>query len=966
MIFVTVLIGTATWFVLDIIQTKQVQTLLQDQMLETLKNQTIKSRVAFDKNVKSIHQSVKLFVTIHNFIEYINKQNWSPEDSIQIKTNRRSPGWFPKPSLLRTFARPRFAILLDPQNRPRELYQSQQESLPPLLLKPSALLIAKSVGQNLITRIDGVPYVIASERLHSSQGKLLATLMLTSPIDEQFLASSLVSTTAGEVLALLTADKAPIILMSSDHTSVPVGASLNRLQKQYFIIGKEFFDYGSAEEVIKLVSLISASEIQALINSVILSERQLRFIETPVFILTFAIIIFWITRRIRRLTNRVAEFSRKELSGGISISEPEYTGDQLVNLEERFNRLTKEVLEAREIIKEEAQRHTRLIVENAFDSIATVDVNGTIITWNPQAEAMFGWPGKEIIGQKIIDTIIPNKYSGLLNNTSKHILDEGDLQSIRQVEITAHHRDRHEMFIELSVSAVKSENSHLFIVTMHDITERKKTEDKLRKLSHAVEQSPASIVITDLQGRMEYVNPKFTEITGYTFDEVIGKNPSILKSGNQAPEYYKQLWNTITAGKEWSGEFHNKKKNGELFWENASISPLKDASGATTHFIAVKEETTDRKHAEETIQQQLGRMSALRSIDKAITASLDVTLTLDIILSQITLELKIDAAAVLLLNPTTQVLKCIISTGFQSDALQHTQLKLGEGNAGRAALERRILTVPNLRENLDSFSKSELFPDENFISYFAVPLIVKGQVKGILELFHRSYFDPDPNWYEFLEAIAAQSAIAMDNSALFNDLQKSNIELSRAYDTTLEGWAHALDMRDKETEGHSRRVTEMTAQIAQEYYIKDEEMLHLKRGALLHDIGKMAIPDTILLKPGKLTDEEWIIMKQHPIYARDLLFPIEYLRPAIDIPYYHHEKWDGTGYPEGLKGENIPLSARIFAVVDVWDALSSDRPYRPAWSEEKVMEHIRSLAGTHFDSGVVEIFMSMNIRGEKQ
>jgi HD-GYP domain-containing protein (c-di-GMP phosphodiesterase class II) len=359
-------------------------------------------------------------------------------------------------------------------------------------------------------------------------------------------------------------------------------------------------------------------------------------------------------------------------------------------------------------------------------------------------------------------------------------------------------------------------------------------------------------------------------------------------------------------------------------------------------------------------------MSALRSIDKAITASLDVTLTLDIILSQITLELKIDAAAVLLLNPTTQVLKCIISTGFQSDALQHTQLKLGEGNAGRAALERRILTVPNLRENLDSFSKSELFPDENFISYFAVPLIVKGQVKGILELFHRSYFDPDPNWYEFLEAIAAQSAIAMDNSALFNDLQKSNIELSRAYDTTLEGWAHALDMRDKETEGHSRRVTEMTAQIAQEYYIKDEEMLHLKRGALLHDIGKMAIPDTILLKPGKLTDEEWIIMKQHPIYARDLLFPIEYLRPAIDIPYYHHEKWDGTGYPEGLKGENIPLSARIFAVVDVWDALSSDRPYRPAWSEEKVMEHIRSLAGTHFDSGVVEIFMSMNIRGEKQ
>ena len=231
------------------------------------------------------------------------------------------------------------------------------------------------------------------------------------------------------------------------------------------------------------------------------------------------------------------------------------------------------------------------------------------------------------------------------------------------------------------------------------------------------------------------------------------------------------------------------------------------------------------------------------SLGNCNTASLDVTLTLDIILSQITSQLQTDAAAVLLLNGTTNVLKYIVSTGFRSDALKYTQLKLGEGNAGRAALERRILTVPNLRENLAGFSKSNLFPEEDFISYFAVPLIVKGKVKGVLELFHRSYFDPDPNWYEFLEAIAAQGAIAMDNSAMFDDLQKSNIELSRAYDSTLEGWAHALDMRDKETEGHSQRVTEMTVQIAREFKIDDKEIIHLRRGALLHDIGKMAIPD---------------------------------------------------------------------------------------------------------------------------
>jgi putative nucleotidyltransferase with HDIG domain len=164
-------------------------------------------------------------------------------------------------------------------------------------------------------------------------------------------------------------------------------------------------------------------------------------------------------------------------------------------------------------------------------------------------------------------------------------------------------------------------------------------------------------------------------------------------------------------------------------------------------------------------------------------------------------------------------------------------------------------------------------------------------------------------------------------------------------------------MRDKETEGHSRRVTEMTLRIAEKIGLENEEIIHIRRGALLHDIGKMGIPDRILLKPGKLTDEEWIIMKQHPVYALDLLYPIDYLRSSVDIPYCHHEKWDGTGYPRGLKGEEIPLSARIFAIVDVWDALMSDRPYRPAWAKEKVIEHIRSLSNTHFDPGVVEVFL---------
>lgn len=171
-------------------------------------------------------------------------------------------------------------------------------------------------------------------------------------------------------------------------------------------------------------------------------------------------------------------------------------------------------------------------------------------------------------------------------------------------------------------------------------------------------------------------------------------------------------------------------------------------------------------------------------------------------------------------------------------------------------------------------------------------------------------------------------------------------------------------MKDEETEEHSRRVTEMTVRIARKMGMDKEALAHVYRGALLHDIGKMGIPDSILLKPGKLTNEEWAIMKKHPDYAFRLLSPIDYLRPAIDIPYCHQEKWDGTGYPRGLKGEQIPLPARIFAVVDVWDALSSDRPYRKAWPKEKVMELIREESGKHFDPKVVEVFLGTLEKGE--
>lgn len=186
----------------------------------------------------------------------------------------------------------------------------------------------------------------------------------------------------------------------------------------------------------------------------------------------------------------------------------------------------------------------------------------------------------------------------------------------------------------------------------------------------------------------------------------------------------------------------------------------------------------------------------------------------------------------------------------------------------------------------------------------------------------------------------------------------AHVELLEAYERTIEGWSLAMDLRDKETEGHTRRVTDLTMALAERLEYK-EGLIHLRRGALLHDIGKLGVPDAILLKPGPLTDEEWEIMRQHPIYAYNMLTPIQYLHPAIPIPYCHHERWDGTGYPQGLKGTQIPLSARIFAVVDIWDALTSDRPYRKAWDRRRTLDHIDSLRGTHLDPDVAKAFLEM-------
>ncbi len=398
---------------------------------------------------------------------------------------------------------------------------------------------------------------------------------------------------------------------------------------------------------------------------------------------------------------------------------------------------------------------------------------------------------------------------------------------------------------------------------------------------------------------------------------------------------------------------YSVRQAGSQRWFEARLVPA-----AAGQVAVVVRDATRHKQAEEKIKSQLRRMAALRAIDLTITSSLDLNLALSVILSQVTSQLAIDAADVLLLN-AKQELEFATGVGFRTNARPLIHLRLGEGFAGKAAAEQKTVSVPDVRRGKTGALNPPKFQEEGFRCYYGVPLMAKGRVRGVLEIFHRSALHPDAEWLDFMETMAGQAASAIENGMLLSELQRTNLELTLAYNTTIEGWSRALDLRDRDTEGHTQRVTQASVRLGRRLGLTENELIHVRRGAMLHDIGKMAIPDSILLKPGPLSTEEWEVIRQHTRYAYELLWPISYLGPAIDIPHFHHERWDGSGYPDGLKGTEIPLAARLFSVIDVFDALTSPRPYRAAWDRTAAIGYIRDQRGRLFDPEVADEFLKM-------
>ena len=354
-------------------------------------------------------------------------------------------------------------------------------------------------------------------------------------------------------------------------------------------------------------------------------------------------------------------------------------------------------------------------------------------------------------------------------------------------------------------------------------------------------------------------------------------------------------------------------------------------------------------------QSQLG---ALMGVGRVINSSLGLKRVLEEVMDTLIELMRAERGFLMLRDPNGE-LSVRLARGIAHINLEEETFKVSRTIVRKVAESGEPILTTNAQED-PRFEAQLSIAAFHLRSILCAPLKIKNELIGVIYVDNRARSGIfQENELGMITAFADQAAVAIDNARLFEELEASNHELQEAYQATLEGWVQALDMRDKETEGHTQRVTILTERLARSLGVEGIELVNITRGALLHDIGKMAIPDGILLKPGKLTDDERALMQKHPIYAYDMLKRIEFLLPAIDIPYCHHEKWDGTGYPRGMKGEEIPFAARIFPVIDVWDALISDRPYRKGIPKDEVRERIKADSGKHFDPRIVEAFLAM-------
>jgi len=597
----------------------------------------------------------------------------------------------------------------------------------------------------------------------------------------------------------------------------------------------------------------------------------------------------------------------------------------------------------------DSQKRNELLIAASTDAIFTETLDGRLVDVNDVALQMYGYTREEMLTLTVID-LVPQDVAVSHPDYIKWELDQGgDLHDIPNVR-----KDGSIFPVDVSIRQAITEQGPVIIAYVRDITEQKmaaqviiESEEKFRALA---ENSAAGIFIHS-GGKNIYVNPMWSMLTEYPVLELLQKKPIDLVDPTVQRLEKEKLALRLRGEKVPDRfEFNIITRSGEKKVIDLNITSIKFEERNAIMGTAI--DITNRKQREHELE-------VIAQMSEALRVSIHRAEVLETSISKVSDILKLDGAYIALVDESTDEIVMQKAMGVWMP-IEGTVLKISEGLGGHIVSTSEIYI--NHQPQTDPYV---VRPDlvTNFASIAGTPLITNGRTIGTLVVGskHR-LLDND---IRLLKAMGDFTASALHRAELFEQSSLQARELQQAYNSTLEGWALALELRDKETQGHSVRIANLTLKLARRMRIPESEMENIRRGALLHDIGKLGVPDTVLLKHSTLSPDEWAIMQKHPSYAFEMLSQLKDFKESIDIPYCHHEWWDGSGYPRGLEGEEIPLPARIFCIVDVWDALTSDRPYRDAWNKDEALAHIINQAGTHFDPHVVNEFIQMIVENKE-
>ena len=569
----------------------------------------------------------------------------------------------------------------------------------------------------------------------------------------------------------------------------------------------------------------------------------------------------------------------------------------------------------------ESEIKFRSITEQISELVFVADSSGIVNYVSPVIEKLSGYLPDEVIGHSFIEYLAEDEISKVVE-----LFDDALAHQLKNQVVEFRYRKKNGTFLDAEVHSQYYHASGYsgVIGVILDVTDRKLAENQIKKLSTIVEQSPAIVLITDRQGQIDYVNPAFTQITGYTFDEVKGKNPRFLQSGHTPKALYEQLWQTILSGNIWRGEFQNRKKNGDLYWERAVISGvLKE--GVITNFVAVKDDITELKKNEQLLVEGKARVeAALASMSEAIFIS--------------------DT------NGSFTHVNDAFATFYRFRNKEECPRTFDE--------HQKFLEVYSLN--------GKLVPVEQW----AVPSALRGETgtgvecrllrKDSGETWFGSYnYAPIRNQEGLIVGSVVTGRDISERKAAEEKITGYVKQLETAMQSTLQAVANVVEAHDPYTAGHERRVGIIAADIAREMGWSEEKCHYLQLIGLVHDIGKMSIPAEILSKPSLLSAIEFELVKTHAEQGYQILKDVEFPLPIAEIIREHHERMDGSGYPLGLKGEKTLIEARILAVADVLESMASHRPYRASLGIEEAINEIESFRGKHFDPEVVDAVLRL-------